>query len=81
MGNSREPSTAWFLTFVYVFLVFNNCVDPNLCDGTKSPLMMACFAVNDIGSLLFFYFWQPVYYLLDATKQSFPGESKEMRAR
>ena len=28
-----------------------------------------------------FYFWQPVYYLLDPTDQSFPGKSKEKRAQ
>ena len=47
----------------------------------KSPLMMANFVQNDISPLIFFYFWQPVYYLLDAEEQSFPGKSKEMRAR
>ena len=30
---------------------------------------------------MFFFFWQPVYYLLDATEQTFLGTSKEMRAR
>ena len=42
---------------------------------------MANFVQNDISPLIFFYFWQPVYYLLDAEEQSFPGKSKEMRAR
>ena len=37
--------------------------------------------MNDISPLLFFYFWQPVYYLLDAQEQSFPGKSKELRGR
>ena len=31
--------------------------------------------------LLNFYFWQPVYYLLDPTEQSFGVQSKEKRAR
>ena len=31
--------------------------------------------------LLNFYFWQPVYYLLDPTDQSFGVHSKEKRAR
>ena len=42
---------------------------------------MACFAHNDISMLLNFYFWQPVYYLLDPTDQSFGVKSKEKRAR
>ena len=43
--------------------------------------MMASFAQNDISPLLFFYFWEPIYYLLDATEQSFPGKSKKKRGR
>ena len=31
----------------------------------RSPIMMAYFAHNDISILLIFYFWHPVYYLLD----------------
>ena len=42
---------------------------------------MANFAQNDISPLIFFFFWQQVYYLLDATEKSCPGISKEMRAR
>ena len=41
---------------------------------------MANFLQNDISPLIFF-FWQSVYYFLDADEQSFPGKSKEMRAR
>ena len=43
--------------------------------------MMACFAHNDISMLLNFYFWQPVYYLLDPTEQSFGVQSKEKRTQ
>ena len=81
MDRNGCPATAWFLCLVYVCFCLNHCVDPNLGDGTKSPLMMANFVQNDISPLIFFYFWQPVYYLLDAEEQSFPGKSKEMRAR
>ena len=43
---------------------------------------MANFVQNDISLLIFFFFFsQPVYYVLDATKQSIPGKSKEMRER
>ena len=43
--------------------------------------MMACFSYTDISILLNFYFWQPVYYLLDPTEQAFPGKLKEKIAR
>ena len=71
----------WFLALLYVCYCLNNCVDPNVGDGTKSPIMMASFEMNDISPLLFFYFWQPIYYLLDITEQSFLGKSKELRGR
>ena len=67
MDRSRAPSKAQFLCMVYICLCFINCVDPKLGDGTKFPIMMACFAHNDISMLLNFYFWQPVYYHLDLT--------------
>ena len=81
MDRSGCPATAWFLCLVYVCFCLNNCVHPNLGDGTKSPLMMTSFAQNDISPLLFFYFWESIYYLRDATEQSFPGKSKEKRGR
>ena len=66
---------------IYICFCLNHCIDPNLGDGTKSPLMMANFLQKDISPLIFLSFWQPVYYLLDADEQSFPGKSKEMRSR
>ena len=81
MDRSGALPIAWFLCLVYICLCLNSCVDPYLGDGTKYPLMMACFAQNDVSPVLFFFLWQPVYYLLDESEQSFPGKSKEMRAR
>jgi hypothetical protein len=37
--------------------------------------------MTDISPLLYFYFWQPVYFLEDELQQSFPGKSKELRGR
>ena len=68
MDRSGAPPTSWFLCLINIYLCLNNCVDPNLGNETKSPLMVACFTQNDISSLLFFFFWHPIYYLLDATE-------------
>ena len=65
--------------FVLYCFYLNHCIDLNLGDGTKSPLMMANFVQNDISPLIFFFFWQPVYYLLDAEEQSFLGRAEKMR--
>ena len=81
MNRSGAPGVAWFLCLVYICLCFNIYVDPKLGDGTKSPIMMACFAHNDISMLQNFYFWEPVYYLLDQEDKSFGVKSKEKRAR
>jgi hypothetical protein len=37
--------------------------------------------MTDISPLLYFYFWQPVYFLVDESGQHFPGKSKELRGR
>jgi hypothetical protein len=37
--------------------------------------------MTDISPLLYFYFWQPVYFLEDGSQQSFPGKSKELCGR
>jgi hypothetical protein len=65
----------------YVIFCLNNCVDPNLADGTKSPLQVVTFLMTDISPLLYFYVWEPVYFLMDESEQSFPGKSKELRGR
>ena len=48
---------AWFLCLVCIYLCLNNCIDSKLGDGTKYPIIMACFAHYDISMLLNFYVW------------------------
>ena len=78
MDRSGAPPAAWFLCLVHIYFCLNHCIDQNLGDGTKSPLMMANFVQNNISPLILFFFLQPVYYLLDANEQS---KSLEMRSR
>ena len=49
MDRSGASGAAWFLCLVYIDICLNNCVDPKLDDVTKSPIMMSCFAHNDIS--------------------------------
>jgi hypothetical protein len=81
MGRSGCPPYIWFLALSYIIFCLNHCVDPNLADSTKRPLQFATFLMTDISPLLYFYFWQPVYFLEDESQQSFPGKSKELRGR
>ena len=61
--------------------VLNHTIDPAIADGTMSPYMMATGRSDDISALLCFRFNEPVYCLQDVEVQSFPSESKEIRAR
>ena len=79
MDRSGCPPYIWFLALSYVIFCLNHCVDPMLGDGTKSPLQIATFQMTDISPLLYFYFWEPVYFLLDEKERKFPGKSKECR--
>jgi hypothetical protein len=81
MDRNGCPPYIWFLALSYVIFCLNHCVDSNLANGTKSPLQVATFLMMDISPLLYFYFWQPVYFLEDESQQSFPGKSKELRGR
>jgi hypothetical protein len=81
MDRSGCPPYIWFLALSYVIFCLNHCVDPNLAGGTKSPLQVATFLMTDISPLLYFYFWQPVYFLVDESEQHFTGKSKELRGR
>ena len=81
MDRSGAPGYDCFLCLIYICLCLNNCINPKLDDGTKSPIMMCCFAKNDISMLLNFYFWQPVYYLVDPDDHSFSKTSCKKRAR
>jgi hypothetical protein len=81
MDCSGCPPYIWFRALPYVIFCLNHCVDPNLADGTKSPLQVATFLKTYISPLLYFYFWQPVYFLVDESEQHLAGKSKELRGR
>lgn len=72
------PAYCWFLCIGWVYVILNHFVHPSIGDEKMTPLMMSTFNMTDISPLLVFTFWQPVYVLLDAKEQSFPGKSKEV---
>jgi hypothetical protein len=53
--------------YIIIIIIFclNHCVDPTLADGSKSPLQVAKFLMTDISPLMYFYFWEPEYFLMD----------------
>jgi hypothetical protein len=59
---------------MYVCFVLNNTFSEVI---QSTPLRQAYGTDNDISLMLYFSFYEPVYYLVDET--TFPSESKELR--
>jgi hypothetical protein len=61
---------------MYVCFVLNNAFSEVI---KSTPLRQAYGTDNDISPMLYFSFYEPVYYLVDET--TFPSESKELCRR
>jgi hypothetical protein len=61
---------------MYVCFVLNNTFSAVI---QSTPLCQAYGTDNDISPMLYFSFYEPVYYLVDET--TFPSKSKELRGR
>jgi hypothetical protein len=61
---------------MYVCFVLNNAFSEVI---QSTPLRQAYGTDNDISPMLYFSFYEPVYYLVDET--TFPSKSKELRGR
>jgi hypothetical protein len=76
LDQTGAPAYCWLLCFMYVFFVLNNAFSEVI---QSTPLRQAYGTDNDISPMLYFLFYEPVYYLVDET--TFPFESKELRGR
>jgi hypothetical protein len=61
---------------MYVCFVLNNAFSEVI---QSTPLCQAYGTDNDISPMLYFSFYEPVYYLVDET--TFPSKSKELRGQ
>jgi hypothetical protein len=61
---------------MYVCFMLNNTFSAVI---QSTPLHQAYGTDNDISPMLYFSFYEPVYYLVDET--TFPSKSKELRGR
>ncbi len=75
MDCTGAPAHAWFLCLQYVTALLNFTYASQL---KCIPLFALTGSTNDISMLLYFYFWQPVYYR-NGEKPDFPSESRESR--
>ena len=81
LDRSGAPPAFWLWAMFLVIFCLNHMVDPALADGTQTPLGYATGTIRDVSPLLQFSFWDPVYYLIDASERTFPGKSEEKRGR
>jgi hypothetical protein len=67
------PAYCWLLCSMYVCFMLNTAFSEVI---QSTPLCQAYATDNDISPMLYFLFYEPVYYLVDET--TFPSESKEL---
>ena len=73
MDHASAPHHAWFLCLQYVTFLLNSTYLPQL-QCTSSFALTGL--MDDTNMLLYFYFWQPVYFRHEEST-GFPSESKE----
>jgi len=75
MDRVGAPPHTWFLCLQYVTFLLNSTFSAQL---KCTPLFALTGSTNDISMMLYFYFWQPVYFK-HGESTGFPSESKESR--
>jgi hypothetical protein len=76
LDRTGAPAYCWLLCLMYVCFVLNNAFSEVI---QSTPLPQAYGTDNDISPMLYFLFYEPVYYLVDET--TFPSKSKELHRR
>ena len=76
LDRTASPPSLWLLCLEYVAFILNNTYSQV---KRAVPLQLLTGSTNDISPLLFFKWYEPVYYKLDDS--DFPSESKEKRGR
>jgi hypothetical protein len=72
LDHSGAPAYTWLLCLMYVCFLLHN----TWCEAVDDiPICMSTGSTNDISPLLYFHFWEPVYYKLDDS--DFPSDSRE----
>jgi len=77
MDRISAPANTWFLCLQYVTSVLNFTYSEKI---KCTPLFALMGSTNDISMLLYFCFWEPVYFCT-GEKPIFPSESRESRGR
>jgi hypothetical protein len=76
LDQTGAPAYCWLLCLMYICFVLNNAFSDVI---QSTPLRQAYCTNNDISPLLYFSFYELVYYLVD--EATFPSDSKELHGR
>ena len=76
LDRTGSPAFLWLLCLGYVCFLLNNVASSST--GTI-PIQVLTGSTNDISPLLYFRWYEPVYYKLDDS--DFPSDSREKRGR
>jgi hypothetical protein len=71
LDQTGAPACCWLLCLMYVCFVLNNAFSDVI---QSTPLHQVSGTDNDISPLLYFSFYEPLYYLVD--EATFPSNSK-----
>ena len=77
LDRTGSPAYLWLLCLMYVCFLLNNVSSASL--HGKTPIQVLTRSTNDISPLLFFRWYEPVYYKVDDS--DFPSDSHEKRGR
>jgi hypothetical protein len=73
LDQTGAPAYCWLLCLMFVCFMLNNAFSEVI---QSTPLCQAYGTDNDISPMLYFSFYELVYYLVDET--TFPSKSKEL---
>jgi hypothetical protein len=76
LDHTGSPASLWLLCLLYVCFLLNNTSTSALSNGGV-PIQKLTGSTNDISPLLYFQFYEPVYYKVDDS--DFPLDSCEKR--
>jgi len=77
MDHTSAPANTWFLCLQYVASILNFTYSEKI---KCTPLFALMGSTNDISMLLYFHFWEPIYFWT-GEKPIFPSESCESCSR
>ena len=82
LDRTGAPANTWLLALMYICYLLNHMACESI--GWQTPLFILTGVTTDISALLYFQFWEPVYFAKSSVlkyegKPGFPSETGESR--